>query len=77
MSDVSKSSYELKLLAGFVDEDDRTLTIPNPKSNLTWTDISAFASVAANAIVGDKYGAEFSRIKSAKYVQTTNSYLDV
>lgn len=58
----------LKLLAGFADEDDRTLTVENPRDNLTEADIRALEPEAAEVIIGDKYGAKFSRFKSASYV---------
>ena len=40
MADTIKSSKDLKILAGFTDEDDRTITITDPKENLTWNDIA-------------------------------------
>lgn len=76
MSDIVKTSYTLKIIAGFTDEDDRILTIDNPRSNLTWSDISANASLAANVLIGDKYAAPFSRFKEAKYVSSTVRYVD-
>lgn len=63
--------YNLKLLAGFADEDDRIITLPNPKSNLTKADIDAVGTKAANVLIGDKYGAAFTRFKSARIVEGT------
>lgn len=71
MADIITSKNQLKILAGFVDEDDRTITIDDPKENLTWSDIQTIASLAQGVLIGDKFSADFSRIKEAKYVDTT------
>ena len=68
------STYSrLKLLAGFADEDDRTITVDNPKDNLTESQIRDLESSAAKVIIGDRYGADFSRFKSAAYVRGTTT----
>lgn len=77
MADTIKTTNDLKILVGFVDEDDRTITINNPKSDLTWNDIASLESAAANVLIGDKYAAKFSRVKIAKYVDTTITTLDI
>lgn len=79
MADTIKSSNELKMVAGFYDDDDRTITIQNPKTNLVAADIKAFETVAKNtqAILGDKTGAAFVSIKSAKTLQKTKTDLDL
>ena len=76
MADITTNSYQLKLLAGFADEDDRTITFDDPKPNLTMAQISALDSLAAGVLIGDKYAAQFTRFKEAKYVQSTITYLD-
>ena len=76
MADTMKTTRQLKLLAGFADEDDRTITIDDPKQNLTWADIEAFQAVSF-VLIGDKYGAAFTRYKEAKYVDTTLTTIDV
>ena len=76
MADSTKVTKQLKLLAGFADEDDRTITIDNPKLDLTWTDIEEFAAVS-NVLIGDKYGAAFTRYKEAKYVDTTLTTIEI
>ena len=76
MADSTKSTYQLKLLAGFSDEDDRSITIDNPKSGLTWAQIEALETYAAPVLIGDKYGASFTRFKEAKYVESTTIYVD-
>lgn len=65
----------LKLLAGFADEDDRTITLLNPKENLTATQINAVGQLAVNVLIGDKYAAKFTRFKSATLVEgVTTTY---
>ena len=71
MADIITTKNQLKLLAGFVDEDDRTITLDDPRENLTWSDIQNLAEKSTNVLIGDKYQAKFSRFKDAKYVDTT------
>lgn len=66
----------LKLLAGFSDEDDRTITVLNPKSNLTKSQIEAVGQLAVGVLIGDKYAAQFTRFKSASYVEGVTTTLD-
>ena len=70
MADKITSKDQLKILVGFTDEDDRTLTVDDPKQGLTWENIETFASAASNVLIGDKFSAQFSRVKEAKYVTT-------
>lgn len=67
MADTITTRNTLVLLAGFADEDDRTVSLPNPKENLTKAQIDAMGELAVGVLVGDKYQAEFTRWKSAKY----------
>lgn len=55
----------------FFDGDTRTLTIPNPKSDLDKEDITDLETVIKtdNLILGDKANAGFSKITSAKKIQ--------
>ena len=71
MADTVSTTNELIMLAAFSDEDDRTLTIPNPKATITESDIAAINAAAANVLIGDKYGASFTRIKKATRRSTT------
>lgn len=77
MPDITHTTNQLKVLAGFVDEDDRTLTIDDPKDNLTWDNIESLQSAAANVLIGDKYAASFSRIKDAYYYSTITTKLEI
>lgn len=79
MADTIKSSSELKLESYYSDGDTRTLTVDNPKANITAADINAVATVAKNtqAILGDKGGADFVRFNSAKKTTATRIELDL
>ena len=75
--DTTKSTNQLKLVAGFIDGDDRTISLDNPRDSITAADISAMDSITAGVLFGDKAEAEFMRWKSAKTVETTTVYLDL
>ena len=79
MADTIKSSSELKMVAYFADGDDRTITVSNPIDTLAAADVKAFETVAKNTqgILGDKTGAAFVRINSAKTFQKTKTDLDL
>lgn len=76
MPDTIKSANQIKLLAGFADEDDRTITLDEPKSGITWNDIENLENTAKNVLIGDKFSAAFTRFKSAKYIETTTTELE-
>lgn len=77
--DTVKSSSDLKIIWQFADEDTRTQTIPNPKSDLSLADLQAFETSAINSqvIIGDKTGAAVTGIKSAISIDSTNVILDI
>lgn len=77
MADKVKSEMSLKLLAGFTDGDDRTISLPNPKNNLTASEINAINELAQGVLIGDKYGAAFAELKDANVVTATTTYLDL
>ena len=79
MADTVKSSSELKMVYDFYDGDDRTMTLSNPRSDLTVTQIKAVGTLAATThpIIGDKGGAACVGIKSAKTLQKTVTNLDL
>ena len=77
MADTFTNTVELKILVGFVDEDDRTLTLPNPKSNITTQELENLQTLAAPVLIGDKYGAQFSRFKSVVKKYTTRTKYDI
>lgn len=79
MADVVKTSGTLQIVAEFVDEDDRSITFDNPKATITAAEVNALSSFIKtnNILLGDKDGADFSRVKSAKKIQSTVKYLDL
>lgn len=79
MADTIKSSNELKLEAGFYDNDTRMITLDNPKSGLTKADITAVGTLAASTqpIIGDKGSAAFVKFNSAKILEKTVTQLDL
>lgn len=77
MADKVKTETTLKLLAGFTDGDDRTISVPNPRSDLTSADINAINELAKGVLIGDKYGAAFAELKDANIVTSTTTYLDL
>lgn len=67
------TTKRLALLAGFVDEDDRTISVPNPRSDVTAADIVNLNARAQNVLIGDKFGAQFSAFKKATKYTTTRT----
>lgn len=77
MADVLKQEEQLKLLAGFTDGDERTITMPNPRADLTAADINAVGELAKGVLIGDKYGAPFLTFKDANTYDTTTIKYDL
>lgn len=85
MADVTTNKNVLQLVASFADDDDRTFTLDNPAASIAAGDSVAAAAVldlsdyiAKNQIIlGDKTGADFVRIKSAKVIKGTTTYYDL
>jgi len=75
--DTVKKSYQLKLVAGFSDGDERTISLENPRDNITAADIKALDSLASGVIIGDKYQAPFTTFKDAGISETTKVELDL
>lgn len=68
-----KTSSSLVLTAEFTDEDTRTITQDNPRSDITAADIASIQSAAQNVLIGDKTGAEFARLKTPFIRNTTTT----
>lgn len=77
MADIVTTQNDLKLVAAFADEDDRTLTLSNPQENITAAQIHSLESAAADVLIGDKFSAAFTRFKEAYYVVGTTTKLDL
>ena len=79
MSDVINSRSVLQIVQGFSDGDDRTMTIDNPRSDVSPADLTAVQTYIKNnnLVLGDKNGAAFTNFKSAKKITQTTRYLDL
>lgn len=77
MADTTKTTKSLKIVAGFADGDERTISIDNPSATVSAAAISALDSLASGVLIGDKYGAAFTKFKDAGIYETTTVYLDI
>lgn len=77
MADSVSTSFDLKIVAGFTDGDERTITVSDPKSTITAAQINALNASASSVLVGDKYGAPFLAFKDAEFVSKTTTKLDL
>lgn len=77
--DTVTASQELKLDYQFADNDTRLTSIPNPRSNITDSDIKAVAATLydTQAFVGDANNGAFATITSAKIIEKTVTKLDL
>lgn len=77
MSDSVSTTRELKIIAGFTDGDDRTITIVNPKNNITETQIKSLTTLCQQALVGDARQATFDKFLQAYYYNKTTTKFDL
>lgn len=77
MSDMAKTTTTLNLEAEFVDGDTRSITLDNPKPDLTEQQIDALGPIMVKCLKGDKNGALFLRWKTAKIVHKTTTQFDL
>ena len=80
MADVVKNKKTLTLVNKFSDGDSRTITLDDPNTSLNLG--AKLASISSfmrenNLIIGDKEGADFVNIESAKVQQQKITYLDL
>ena len=80
MADIVKSKNTLSVENEFADGDTRTINLENPNTAINLAaavkNIGAFAKTN-QVILGDKTGAAFTRIKSAKLTNRQTTYLDL
>ena len=79
MADVIKNSRSLIIENVFVDGDTRSVTLKNPRSDISEsqiTDLNSFLQ-ETNILIGDKDGATFGRIRKVTRRNTTTTYLDI
>ena len=80
MADQTTTTSTLQVVAGFADNDDRTINLENPNTAI---DLGAGVGNLQNfakqkqVIIGDKAGAAFTGFKSAKIVNKTVTKFDL
>ena len=77
MADVTKSEKTLSITGEFTDGDDRKITMPNPRNNLTWADIEALNASASAVLIGDRAAANFYRFKDAEITERSVTTYDL
>lgn len=77
--DTIKTSASLIIECLFNDGDTRTITLKNPRSDISSTDIENLDSfmIENHIIIGDRDSSDFRKIKKAAIRNTTTSYLDL
>lgn len=79
MANTFSSSYTLKLELLFSDEDTRTITLENPRENLTREVIDSYSDYLLEhpIFIGDKTKAAFTGIGSANLVTVHTEKFDL
>lgn len=79
MADKIKNSYSLIIEVAFQDGDTRTLTIRNPRRDLSADDIEDLDNFMKenNILIGDRDGSDFKKIKVAKIRSEARTTLDL
>ena len=79
MADTVKSANELKIVWDFADDDTRTDTFQNPRSDLAAEELKNLSAFVAenHPIIGDKTGAAVVGIKEASVINKTKLDLDL
>lgn len=77
--DTIKTSASLVIECLFNDGDTRTITLKNPRSDISSTDIENLDSfmIENHIIIGDRDSSDFRKIRKAAIRNTTTSYLDL
>ena len=78
MADRTKTESVLNIECVFLDGDTRTITMKNPRSNISSSDIENLETFmqTENIIIGDRDSSDFRKIKKAVKRETTTTYLD-
>lgn len=79
MADTIKTAQHLIIETVFVDGDTRSITIKNPRSDISQSEIAELNSFMqeSNILIGDKDGSTFGRIKKVTRRNSTTTYLDI
>ena len=79
MADIIKTASLLNIECVFLDGDTRTITMKNPRGNISSSDkenLETFMQTE-NIIIGDRDSSDFRKIRKAVKRNTTTSYLDL
>ena len=79
MADIIKTASLLNIECVFLDGDTRTITLKNPRSNISASDIETLENFMETnqIIIGDRDSSDFRKIKKAVKRETTTRYLDL
>lgn len=79
MADIVKMSSVLNIECVFLDGDTRTITLKNPRSDISSSDIENLQTFMKdnNIIIGDRDLSDFRYIKIAVKRNITTKYLDL
>ena len=79
MADIIKTATLLNIECVFNDGDTRTITLKNPRSNISASDIETLENFMETnqIIIGDRDSSDFRKIKKAVKRETTTRYLDL
>lgn len=79
MADIIKTSSVLNIECVFLDGDTRTITLKNPRSDISSSDIETLQTFMKdnNIIIGDRDLSDFRYIKIAVKRNITTKYLDL
>lgn len=79
MADKFKQSQSLIIEVKFLDGDTRTITLRNPKSNITTAEITELETFfeTSNILIGDRDSSDFSKIKKVLKRDSITTILDL
>lgn len=79
MADKVKESTVLNIECLFSDGDTRTITLKNPRSDISQSEIENLERFMQdnNILIGDRAGSDFMKIKRVVRRRTTTIYLDL
>ena len=79
MADRTKTETVLNIECVFNDGDTCTITLKNPRSNVSSSDIESLESFMLEnlIIIGDRDGFDFKKVRKAVKRETMTTYLDL
>ena len=76
MADTTKTTSVLNIECSFLDGDTRTITLKNPRTGISSSDIASLETFIQenNLVIGDRANSDFRKIKKAfiRHMTTTN-----